>query len=216
MLELIGTEEWRTVSKPSEVVLRWLDKKIDLFESVRVAEIGVGIGATTLELARKMKNSGELCVFDYADRANELLQDLKELGFNNVTAYTNSEKHWDSYHWSLSKMIREHQQETFDLIYIDGAHTYLHDALAFFLCDRLLKVGGVMIFDDWYWAYANSKWMADVRDDFMTEEQAKSLQIKMLIEDLIRPHVGYREVERLEVFQKIASTTRAADVTSTA
>lgn len=209
MLELLNTPGHETVSKPSEYVLRWIDTKLEQKGEVRFAELGVGIGATTVKVAERLGNRGEIHIFDFNYRVKELRHDLRSLGFNNIFTHPNSEKHWDSYHWNLSKLLRDGKQESFDVIYLDGAHTYLHDALAFFMCDRLLKVGGIFIFDDWYWAFANSSWMKDTRHEFMTEEQAASLQIKMFLEELVNTHVGYEELERLTVYRKIANTTKS-------
>jgi SAM-dependent methyltransferase len=47
--------------------------------------------------------------------------------------------------------LRKQPLESFDVIYIDGSHTaadVLEDAI---LCTRLLKPGGIMIFDDYQW-----------------------------------------------------------------
>jgi predicted O-methyltransferase YrrM len=52
----------------------------------------------------------------------------------------------------LAKLLAEGQGESFDLVYIDGSHQapdVLVDAVLGF---KLLKVGGVMIFDDYIWS----------------------------------------------------------------
>lgn len=98
--------------------------------------------------------------------------------------------------------------ESFDLIYIDGAHTYLHDALAFFMCDRLLKVGGHIYFDDYVWRYADSRYMKDVRNQYMTKEQEEAYQIKMFIDDLVQTHAGYECVLENKGFKKILTTQK--------
>lgn len=208
MLERIGTPGYETISKPSDFVDRWVDKKLESEGKINFAELGVGIGSTTLSVAQKMNGAGEMHLFDFERRVDELADDLRSRGYNNVTTYSNTEKYWDSYHWNLSKLIREGKGEFFDVIYLDGAHTYLHDALAFFMCDRLLKIGGIIVFDDWYWAFANSKWMKDTRHEFMTEEQAEALQIRMFLEELVNTHVGYEQLEKLTVYRKTASTTK--------
>ena len=46
-----------------------------------VAEIGVGVGATTAELAKLLNNQGELHLFDYENTLLELLNELKEGGY---------------------------------------------------------------------------------------------------------------------------------------
>lgn len=55
-------------------------------------------------------------------------------------------------HQALAELIAQGASETFDLIYIDGSHQapdVLADAVLAF---RLLKVGGVMAFDDYLWS----------------------------------------------------------------
>jgi predicted O-methyltransferase YrrM len=52
---------------------------------------------------------------------------------------------------ALSKLITDGKQNYFDFIYIDGSHQapdVLCDAVLSF---RLLKIGGVMVFDDYLW-----------------------------------------------------------------
>jgi predicted O-methyltransferase YrrM len=53
---------------------------------------------------------------------------------------------------ALARMVAEGRGEHFDLIYVDGSHQapdVLTDAVLAF---QLLKVGGVIIFDDYLWA----------------------------------------------------------------
>jgi hypothetical protein len=51
-------------------------------------------------------------------------------------------------------VLPELVRDTFDLIYIDGSHTASNVLLDAFLSWRLLKVGGVVIFDDYLWIKA--------------------------------------------------------------
>lgn len=44
----------------------------------------------------------------------------------------------------------------FDFCFIDGAHTWEADGCAFFLCEKLLKPGGWLLFDDLTWTVAGS------------------------------------------------------------
>jgi len=55
-------------------------------------------------------------------------------------------------HLGLTKLLNENRSNYFDFIYIDGSHQapdVLSDAILSF---HLLKVGGVMVFDDYLWA----------------------------------------------------------------
>lgn len=53
---------------------------------------------------------------------------------------------------ALVKLLAEGRQESFDLIYVDGSHQapdVLSDAILAFM---LLRVGGLLIFDDYLWS----------------------------------------------------------------
>jgi predicted O-methyltransferase YrrM len=210
MLEKIGTPEAPTLSVPHRSVLEAARFIKSNNPAPMVAEFGVGVGATTLELAKILNNSGEIHIFDFHASVQELRFDLFVKGFSNIHPHGNTDKHWDSYHWSVSKMIEEGATEQFDLIYIDGAHTYLHDALIFFMADRILKVNGIMIFDDWSWSFSSSQWMKDIRHQYMTDEQIASKQIGRFIRDLVDTHVGYEALAPNEVYRKVRSTHRPA------
>jgi predicted O-methyltransferase YrrM len=210
MLEKLGTPGHESITKPDYDFVRAVKAVIESGNQAPVvAEIGVGIGATTIQVAELLKNRGEIHIFDFAESVDELSKDLAQRGFTNVTGHGNSKRYWDSYHWSLAKLIASSRQNTlYDVIYIDGAHTYLHDALAFFMCDRLLKVGGSVIFDDYAWRYADSRYMRGERDNYMTKEQIEATQIKMFIDDLVATHVNYETVVATKVFRKVRNSTK--------
>jgi hypothetical protein len=88
-------------------------------------------------------------LFDFTERLDELSSDLRRLGYFNIECYGNTSKHWDSHNWTLAKFLLEGKEGIYDYIYVDGAHTFAVDGLAFFLCDRLLKPGGFLEFDDY-------------------------------------------------------------------
>lgn len=208
MLERLGGADARTISTPKRSVLETLSLIKQHVPEPVFAEFGVGVGATTLEVAKILNNDGELHIFDFDDSVHELHRDLFELGYTNVVPHGNTEKYWDSYHWNVAQMLRAGDHERFDLIYIDGAHTYLHDALLFFMADRLLKVRGFLIFDDWNWSYSISQYMKDVRHNYMTEDQIESNQIGFLLETLVETHLAYETVRPKEVYRKLLSTSR--------
>ena len=43
----------------------------------------------------------------------------------------------------------------FDVVYLDGAHTFMHDGLAVCILKQLIKKGGYLILDDLFWTYSN-------------------------------------------------------------
>jgi hypothetical protein len=205
MLEKINARGFETLSKADEVVCQNVTELMErgVADPV-VAEIGVGVGATSRELARILDNRGALHLYDFESRLSELIADLEELGYRNVIGFGNSTKYWDSYNWSLLCQIEGTPGPIYDYIYLDGAHVFLHDALAFILSDRLLKVGGCIDFDDYFWSVAGSKWMADRRHEFMTNEQIEAQQVKLVVENLVVPNPRYEEVTPHKVYRKIA------------
>lgn len=52
----------------------------------------------------------------------------------------------------LSTLIREGREGTFDFIYVDGSHDPKDVIVDAVLAFRLLKKGGIIIFDDYIWA----------------------------------------------------------------
>lgn len=206
MLEKIGTEGYRTLSRANRHVLTAARQMIEECPAgLRYAELGVGVGATTIEVAKILDNRGQIHIFDFEKSVDELKADLASHGFRNVAAHGNTEKYWDSYNWELSKLVTEAMGEPlFDLIYIDGAHTLLHDALAFFLCDRLLASRGLIVFDDYEWSFSISTYMQGRRSKFMTDEQIEAKQIKMVVDGLVKTHPGYVEVTQNNVYRKVA------------
>jgi predicted O-methyltransferase YrrM len=68
-----------------------------------------------------------------------------------------------SYTWFLHDKLREQLRDgeriepLYDFVFIDGAHTWDVDALAFALVDRLLKPGGWILLDDLDWQIGDSE-----------------------------------------------------------
>jgi predicted O-methyltransferase YrrM len=57
----------------------------------------------------------------------------------------------------LVELLHEGHQKSFDLIYIDGSHTAADVLLDALLSFKLLRVGGMMIFDDYLYHSINEK-----------------------------------------------------------
>lgn len=97
-----------------------------------------------------------------------------------------------SYNWRLMKFLEAGRRFMFDLCYIDGAHSWFVDGLAFFLVHQLLKPGGWIIFDDLDWTYATSPSLAQtewVRT--MPEEERTTPHVRKIYELLVKPHPQY-------------------------
>ena len=172
----------------------------------RYAEVGVYKGHTALSIAALLGGEGEIHLFDYEDRVTDVAARLHAAGHANVVAHANSRRLMDSYNWSLMRVLAEHGGPIYDYVFIDGAHTWAHDALAFFLADRLLVPGGYLDFDDYHWSLRESPSMnpqafPDV-ERLYSDEQIDARQVALIVDLLVRPHGGYEELVPNKIFRK--------------
>lgn len=97
-----------------------------------------------------------------------------------------------SYIWRLMKMLEEDPSPKLDFCYIDGAHNWVTDGFAFFLVDRLLKPGGLIIFDDLDWTYESSPSLKNTeRVKSMPQDEKSTPQMRKVYELLVTPHPSY-------------------------
>jgi predicted O-methyltransferase YrrM len=172
----------------------------------RYAEIGVYEGDTALAVADALAGSGEVHLFDFEERTQAVARRLRAAGHANVVEHPNSRRLLDSYNWSLMRMIEAAGgAPAFDYVFIDGSHTWAHDALAFLLVDRLLEPGGYVDFDDYGWTLRDSPSMnpaafPEVRRLY-SDEQIEEPQVRLVVELLVRDR-GYQEVVANRIFRK--------------
>ncbi len=202
MLEKIGQPGNERLSSPQMVTVEQVGRMLENGVEPVIAEIGVGLGATTLELCKLLNGQGKLHIFDFQEKVDELAEDLHQLGFKNVVAHGNTAKYWDSYHWSLMKLWNAVRTPVFDYVFLDGSHTLLHDLPAFFICDKLLKRSGLMELDDYEWSYGKSRAMKKIRSDYMTSEQENAPQIKMLVDTFVRDDDRYEPIIANRLYRK--------------
>jgi predicted O-methyltransferase YrrM len=104
------------------------------------------------------------------------------------------ELHFDaaSYTWHLQRHLAEYQADPFDFIFIDGAHNWDTDGFAFFLCEKILKAGGWILFDDLNWTYASSPSLrGSAWVQAMPEEQKNARQVRAIWEKLVQDHPAF-------------------------
>jgi predicted O-methyltransferase YrrM len=175
----------------------------------RVAEIGIYEGATSEGIAEVLaERDGELHLFDFEDRVEEVARRLSRPGRCRVVTHGNSRKIMDSYNWTLGRLLDAPEPAKFDYVFIDGAHLWGIDALTFFLADRLLEVGGHMDFDDYTWSLALSETMKPtvlpVTAAIHTDEQIEAPQVALVVNRLVRTDPRYEEIVPDKVFRKVA------------
>lgn len=110
----------------------------------------------------KILDSNDIYIcFDFEEIVQDFISDLNSRNFGvkcNVVPLGNSKDIWDSYNYNLSELIFNMRKDNldgyFDAVYLDGAHTLLHDGLAVCMLKQLIKKGGYLILDDLFWTYS--------------------------------------------------------------
>lgn len=185
----LNDKAYSTINTPSKTflsIVKQLKSSTPSPESLTVAEIGIGIGATTLSALKLLDENDIFYAFDFENKLKLLEEDVhnhaQDLGVKcQIVTKGNSQDHWDSYNWNLSNMIFEmrerHEAGIFNAVYLDGAHTFLHDGLAVCLLKELIKDGGYLVLDDLFWTFAGSKWGQRFGPGRLTKEQMEDKQV---------------------------------------
>lgn len=166
-----------------------------------VLELGVahGTGSCYMAAALDEKGGGSITTID-----NQTALDRKPNVFE-LTKACDLEKYVtpifanSSYNWELMKLIDENTidgicEPLYDFCFLDGAHNFEIDCCAFFLVDKLLKPGGIILFDDLLWTYGSSPSLKNT--EFvknMAEDERTVPHIKRLVDLVVLNHPNYHQ-----------------------
>jgi hypothetical protein len=125
-----------------------LRRVVTMRDGLQLLEIGIG-PAPNIERLRLFQHHGvKYTGVDFASVCALHVREIRQAGlpeeafeFRSNTAGT--------YAWTLFEMLE--QAHRFDVVYLDGHHTFYVDAPAIFLGDRLLVEGGYFLMDDIRW-----------------------------------------------------------------
>jgi predicted O-methyltransferase YrrM len=182
-----------------------------------VLELGFCHGVSTCYMAAALEERGEghIVTIDRATRLAHNTPPVEEL----LSALSVRDRvtlfyEYSSYNWRLYHFLTQDVQPEFDLIYLDGAHTWEADGFAFLLAEQLLAPGGHIVFDDLHWSFATS---ASARNHtlHMPSDERDLAQVELICHHLVRPHPNideYWEDRNLAFAHKRAGERR--DVTT--
>lgn len=164
-----------------------------------VLELGFAHGNSTCYLAAALHELGRGSVLtidreDARDRKPNILELLRR---TDLEAFATPVFAHTSYNWELLHLLEQQRvghdtQPMFDFAFIDGAHTWEVDGLAFFLVDKLLRPGGWVLFDDVHWTLGASPTLRNsARVLALSEEERRTPQILRVFSHLVMQHKDY-------------------------
>jgi predicted O-methyltransferase YrrM len=161
-----------------------------------ILELGFRHGVSTCYMAGALDElgCGQITTVDRIS-AREVEPDIEQLLDRlNLSRYVEVYYEPTSYIWRLMKMLESNHPPCFDFCYLDGAHDWYTDGFAFFLVDKLLMEGGLIVFDDLDWTYRTSPALKDkpiVKR--MPKEEQETPQVRKVFELLVKTHPGYTD-----------------------
>lgn len=167
-------------------------------EAAEILELGFAHGTSTAYLAAALDELGHgtvttIDLHPALERKPNLHEVLRHLGLERYVHPVTTER---SYNWELLRIIESRTSEgrvepSFDFCFVDGAHTWTDDGLAFFLVDKLLREDRWIVFDDLHWRYAASPCTAEEEMLGIPDVERETEQIAKVFELLVRQHPSY-------------------------
>jgi predicted O-methyltransferase YrrM len=99
-----------------------------------------------------------------------------------------------SYTWRMMKFLEAGRAGTFDFIYIDGAHKWEVDGLAFYLSEKLLRPGGWVLFDDLNWTFESPSLQSLDWVRCMAPDERRTPQVRKIWELLVKANPAFDQL----------------------
>jgi predicted O-methyltransferase YrrM len=168
----------------------------------QILELGFAHGVSTCYLAAAVGTLGSGHVFTLDDRSalrrRPTIHELLEC--TGLTPLVTPVFARTTYTWELANLIERQSVNgrcapLFDFCFIDGAHSWQVDGLAFFLVEKLLKPGGWILFDDLGWTFETSPTLRRSRRvRSMPHDERTTAQVGRVFDLLVRQHPGFGEI----------------------
>jgi predicted O-methyltransferase YrrM len=172
----------------------------------KILELGVEYGTATCYMAAALQEIGvgQVVSVDLLE-AKDLYRPSPEeqLARAGLGAFARIVRMQTGYTWFLHDEIARLTvdnacQPEYDLCIIDGAKNWTIDGLAFFLVDKVLKGGGLIIFDDYSWTHAAADRKREATDGIthrkLSEAERVTPHVREIFELLVKQHPNYGEL----------------------
>jgi len=192
------------------------EKKENLIQSVlsdsgnkSFLEIGIGMNPNIERVKLLLKNHIRYtaCDFEFVckNHSSAIMNHFPEENLTQIRFLGNKT---GNYNWTLFELLKN--KESFDLIYLDGSHTFYTDLPAFMLAHLLLKPCGILMIDDLEWTlnilkrnmaksffeYKFYRKMYDFSE--YDERQQNTPHIKLITEELFLKHLHYSPISKYQ------------------
>ena len=224
MIEKIGTDAAKFLSTPCYEVKDYLGRLLKNNPSpLNVAEIGVGYGATSIEIVKMLREEDTFYFYSFQDEVDELNEDLSKQDYCKckLVPLGNSHTLYDSFCWNLGKQVIDPNNKNglFDLVFLDGAHSFLFTGLACVLSKKLIRKNGYLILDDLQWSYGNSynlnpQVYPQILEQY-TQEQVDTLQVLMVVDAFLENDINWKCLKnnkRRAVYKKVSTANAMLSV----
>ena len=185
----------------------YVEKLIKENNFSNLLELGFAHGVSSCYMGTILKEQGKghLTTIDRVTAKNRQPNIEELLNKLDLTEYVTPCYENKSYNWKLMELLEENEEPIFDFCYIDGAHDWYDDALAFCLVDKLLKPGGIVLFDDYGWTYASSPSLKDTdRVKKMSEKEKTTPHIKLVYNLLVKRNPNYHNFKIIDDWWALA------------
>jgi predicted O-methyltransferase YrrM len=168
--------------------------------AVRCLELGTGYGTTACVIAAAVEEcgGGEVVTIDRMLHHPVNVHVLREhLGLDPGLIHPVVDEL--GYNWQLAELIRLQSESPdwrgFDFCFLDGAHEWDPDALAFLLAARLLAPAGTIAIDDLPHTLRMMvpDWATTPPYSHYSPRQLDSFQMRMLYDRLVVPHPDFTD-----------------------
>ncbi|WP_071517598.1 class I SAM-dependent methyltransferase [Geitlerinema sp. PCC 9228] len=189
---------------PESIFLLPEDAIADIYEFVAShqlhwgLELGCGFGTTSCVMAAAVAANGGgkvvACDRQLYESVNPYrLQEHTQVGDTLEVAIEPL-----GYNWYLADLIAKQTQDNictpiFDFCFLDGAHQWETDGLAFALVAKLLKPGGWIVFDDLNFVLRGC--IPNWREEFghLSDRELDTPQVEMVYELLVKQHPDFTD-----------------------
>lgn len=192
------------------------NKRTELYRFVlehkpnKILELGFAHGVSACIMAAgldELSTDGIIDTIDilpakaWQDKVMSIEKLSSQMGLDKYIRIYREEK---SYTWWLKKEIKKSKKEEnwvpYDFIFIDGSHNWTIDSSAFFLCEKLLRTEGWMLFDDLRYTYSSMiefdgrTETAGISHYDMSDDEIREPAVGLIFELLVKDHERFGEI----------------------